>query len=148
MGGLTLSPLPAAAQPFPGALVQAMTFGNFAIVNNSAIHMLTINTNGTYTADPVFVINSPLPRAGEIRIETTSYNQPCSVTFNDGFLSKDGAMTQPLFTITDLVTATPCMTNPDGSVDIVIGATLRTDASGIHYPSGSYSGGFEMIFQF
>lgn len=150
LGGLALMATanPVFAQIFPGSIVQAMTFGRFAIVNNTSVHSLTINPNNTYTADAAFIINAPLPRTAEVRIETSVYNQPCNVSFNDGYLSKDGALVQPYFTITDLNIADPCMTNPDGSVDIVIGATLKTDASGIHYPSGNYSGGFEMIFQY
>lgn len=136
------------AQPYPGQILRPLQFGNFAIVDNSGLHALTININGTYNADPAFVIGSPVPQYAEIRLETPVYNHACNISFNDGYLSLNGAMTQPLFTVTDFTATTPCVTNPDGTILIRVGATIRTNGSGIAYYSGTYSGGFDMIFDY
>lgn len=148
LASFTVLSFSAAAQIFPGTILQALRFGNFAVINNNSAQSLTIHTNGTYTADPAFIMGSPPPQYGEILIETTAPNEACSIIFSDGTLSLNGAQIAPLFIITDQTLATPCMTNPDGSLDIRFGATLQTDASGLYYPSGSYSGEFEIILEF
>ncbi len=127
---------------------QDLTFGRFAITNNSAQHYLTIDPNGNVTADPAYVLTEPPTYSGAITLDQLLSSVPMSITFTDGTLSLNGLGSHPLFVVTDFTTNGPFVTTPAGTLDLRFGASLRSSGTGDVYENGPYSGTFDITFDY
>jgi hypothetical protein len=127
---------------------QDLTFGRFAITNNSAQHDLTIDPNGNVTADPAYVLTAPPTYSGAIILDQLLSSVPMSVTFTDGTMSVNGSGIPPLFLVTDFTTNGPFVTTPAGTLNVLFGATLRSSGTGDVYENGPYTGSFDITFDY
>lgn len=130
--------------PVSGALAQTalsesqpLTFGTWAVTNNSSSHSITVETNGSYTHSPDLLMITP-PQEGVYQIT----GLPSEAAIN----SVTVTMTQALefggsedFTMDDFDTIAP---NADinGETVITLGATAYTSGNSNPYSDGSYSG--------
>lgn len=127
---------------------QDLAFGLFSIRNNNAQHSLIVDINGNVSAAPAYILSTPGPQNGEIFLEGLTANVPFSVTFDNGTMSLDGLGNPPLFNIINFTTNGPFTTSPTGTLDILVGATLRSSGSMVNYPSGSYLGSYDITLDY
>lgn len=137
-----LPPHAGRAQPYPTIdTTQEMSFGRFAVRNNTAQHMIVIDPitgNGTY--DAALIEIDPVAR-GIYVMEGLPPNTPINLSFTDTFLVPSGG--GPNFSIRDYTHNSP-VSDGSGDATFLVGATLRTTGGGQHYNSDTYSGTFDL----
>ncbi|MBI2235143.1 MAG: DUF4402 domain-containing protein [Micavibrio aeruginosavorus] len=130
------------AQPYPTIdTSQAMSFGTFAVRNNTAQHMIVIDPitgNGTY--DAALLEIDPVQR-GIYVMEGLPPNTPITLIFTNATLTPSGP--GPSFSVSDFTDNSP-VSDAAGDATFLVGATLRTSGNGQHYNSDSYSGTFDL----
>lgn len=118
-------------------ITQPLSFGSFALRNNSAVRQMRITAQDVFTSDAAFVT---LVRPQRAVVNVSGFpartNLIVNVTFNN--LSSGVG---DLFTI-DTPTLFPnnLRTNNAGVLTFYVGATLRTSGTGSVYPNNTYSG--------
>lgn len=125
-----------------------LSFGMFGVRNNHAIYELTVDVNGAFTADPPIVSAAPFPTNGEIFLDGLDPNMPFNVTFDPGTLTLNGSGLQPYLYVVDFTTNGPFTTSASGTLLVLTGATLRTSGNMDPYPSGPYSGTYNITFDY
>ena len=134
-------------------VIQDLSFGTFAIRENTMPHSITINPDGSTTYDPDIISNVDANR-GEYQFT----DLPANVTFFVGLSfsnppSEGGLMIDnqtplsdgggPQFTITTLI-GEDLSTDNNGDGTLYVGGTLTTSGTGATYNSGSYTGQFDV----
>jgi hypothetical protein len=118
--------------------VQQLRFGTWSITNNSSVHSITVNTDGSYSADtPLLVMISP-PQEGIYSVD--------GLPPNTSFPSVDVTMTQPMtgtggpdFIVDDFTTFMPD-SNGAGETTLTLGATAKTSGTNQGYEDDTYEG--------
>ena len=138
--------------------VQALNFGTFAIIDNSAPHTIIISPNNVAAYDPSIVSGIEAERG-----HYTLTGMPTDVTFTlgvsisnpptDGGLMLDNQTSvtlggsEPFLLLNFTVnTANEMVTDSGGNATLYIGATLRTTGSGSIYTDGTYNGTYDITF--
>jgi|GEM_PF-3829642 len=127
--------------------VQPLSFGLFSLRDNDAAHdMAVAAADSSVVADLPYVLSTPVPLRGEYYIEGLPSNTEIFVTTADGGMTLGGGGGADTFVITDFTVdpGAPIMTNCIGQVFVNVGATMRTLGDTVSYPSGAYSGGFDL----
>ncbi|MAQ71230.1 MAG: hypothetical protein CL565_03450 [Alphaproteobacteria bacterium] len=119
---------------------QPLSFGTFAIVNNGSVSRLRVLNNGSYNADPAFMIISP-PQRGSYTVTGYPPNRRLTVTFTNTYLNGPGATT---FRLRNLGTVpnNNIRTNALGEASFFVVGTLESTGSGIVYSNGRHSGNY------
>lgn len=137
--------------------VRPLSFGTFAILNNSGAKTITVAPDNSTVYHPDIVADIPA-QSGHYTLE----EMPANVTFylgisvsnppGDGGLVLDNATSltggaQP-FTLTDFTVNAnnTVVTDGDGDADMYIGATLVTSGNGAAYTDGVYTGTYDITF--
>lgn len=130
------------AQPYPTIdTSQAMSFGTFAVRNNTAQHMIVIDPiTGNATYDAALLEIDPVQR-GIYVMEGLPPNTPIALIFTNATLSPSGG--GPSFSVSDFTDNSP-VSDAAGDATFLVGATLRTSGNGQHYNSDSYAGTFDL----
>lgn len=134
-------------------IVSPLTFGTFAVTANDAAYHLTISNDNVLSKDNVFVIGTVPPSAGEMVLENLPADTDITVMFDDGTLDPAGGGGAS-FTVSDFTISTnrspPVQFQTDGAgrLTLYYGATLRTSGDGQPYPSGNYSGSFDIVIDY
>lgn len=145
---LLLCATPSARAQTQYTVDQELSFGRMGIPSNLSAHELIVDINGNYTADPGIVLAAPFPTNADILLEGLTPNMPFNVTFSPGTLTLNGGGMQPYIFVTDFTTNGPFTTTAGGTLQVLIGATLRTSGNFDPYPSGPYSGTFNVTFDY
>ena len=118
---------------------QAISFGTFALSNNNAVYTSTVQTNGTTSSDPEYLIFSD---AVEGRWDLTNFPASTLLTINitSGDLTLNGAGSGEPFSVGSFdIFPSNTTTNASGALSIKIGAVLSTSGTGTMYADGSFS---------
>jgi hypothetical protein len=121
-------------------IIQNLSFGQFAVRNNDAVHTIIVETDNTVTVDPDLIAIIDAQR-GEYLLEVLPPSSVIGIAATAGTLS-DGA--GPTFSVTDYTFNDPVTTDGAGSVMLYLGATLSTDGTGNYYDTGNYTGSIEI----
>ena len=118
-------------------ITHPLSFGEFALRNNTAVRRMTISAKGVLTKDAAFVTLVP-PQRATVNVSgfPTKTNLIINVTFNS--LSSGSG---DLFTVvTPTIFPTNNKTDNSGNASFFVGATLRTSGGGGFYPNNTYNG--------
>lgn len=132
---------PAAAQTLTQD--RAMTFGDISITTNNAIREIELHPDGSYTADPGIYFYSDTPELGRYIIQG---QVPLTVmNINIDVSSTILGLGNPVFTLHNPFTV-PAVVTTDGlgNATFEIGATLRSNGSGINYSDANYNSVFSV----
>lgn len=133
--------------PFTGraatlTAIQDLGFGRFATVKNDAQYSMAVTIGDVVTNDPEIVYDQP-PHRGEYLLEGLTPDSAVIIDTVDGALTLNGGGGEA-FAVTDFTDNAP-VTDAGGTATLYIGATLKTSGTGVHYPSGPYSGTYTLI---
>ena len=115
-----------------------LSFGSFALMDNATPQTIVVTPAGGVTYGAKVVDGPTPPQAGEYLLEDLTPDTALVITIDDTTLNRVGGGS-PAFTISDYVTNNPT-TNAGGDATLLVGATLTTSGTGVHYESGSYTG--------
>ncbi len=119
-------------------VTQPLTFGEFALTDNSAPRSMSISALGVLSKDTQFVTIIP-PQEAIVDVSgfPTKTNLIINITFNN-LTSVDGGDS---FTIsTPNIRPNNPKTDNAGEITLRIGATLTTSGGGGFYPDSTYNG--------
>lgn len=122
---------------------RAMTFGDISITTNNAIREIELHPDGSYTADPGIYFYSDTPELGRYIIQGQT---PLTVmNINIDVSSTILGLGNPVFTLHNPFTV-PAVVTTDGlgNATFEIGATLRSNGSGINYSDANYNSVFSV----
>ena len=159
VAGILLAPKAYAQDIFEG---QALTFGRFAVVDNSAPRQIIVTTDDDVIYDTGIVGDPSNPgRRGEY----TLTGMPANVIFYLGVNipnppAEGGVVLEETVPLTGLGSEDftigsfkinsndQMVTDGNGDATLYIGATLTTSGSGTHYVSDTYDGEFTITFYY
>ena len=115
--------------------IQGISFGAFAILDNSAPRSITVAPNNNVTGDPNIAIATD-PTRGEYLLTNQDPSRALDISVSVGSLTLNdsGGHSMTVDTFTDNNPST----DVNGDATVYIGATLTTSGSGTVYNDGSY----------
>lgn len=132
--------LPGMAMAVPTlTIIDDITFGQFAVRNNDAVHTIVVDENNNFSHSAAGFVPVTDPQRGEFLLEDLPPNSPVTVSVADTSITLNGGGVGTAFSIRDY-TFTSITTDGAGNATFYMGATLRTSGTGQYYESGSYSG--------
>lgn len=115
-----------------------LDFGLLAVKSNLAVSTLLVAPSGAITfSGDILAIGGVL--RGEYRMTGFPPNTPLEVTLDDASLSAGGLGLPELLLVTDYDSPS-VVTDALGEAQVLLGATLKTNASGVMYVDAPYSG--------
>lgn len=120
-----------------------MTFGDISITTNNVVREIELHPDGSYTADPGIYFYSDTPELGRYIIQGQT---PLTVmNINIDVSSTILGLGNPVFTLHNPFTV-PAVVTTDGlgNATFEIGATLRSNGSGINYSDANYNSVFSV----
>jgi hypothetical protein len=144
---LMLLPLPALAFTHQGDELEPLTFGQGIITDNSAARSCTIPAGGTETCDAeITLLNAG--HYGVFRLSDYDPTITVEAHIDDSTLTASGGQVFDIkdFTFSPNISdsgGVPAQPDADGSLTLMIGATLRTRA-GVTYDSTTYRGTYTL----
>jgi hypothetical protein len=139
---LLLLSFPAAAQTLTQD--RELTFGHVVMSDNSAPRDIELHSNGSFTADPAYFFYDDEPQLGRYIITGQATNALMDITIDVAatVISTGGGAT---FTLVNPFTVpASVVTDGGGNATFEIGATLRSDGSGITFLDSNYAGNFSV----
>ena len=126
-------------------VIQALSFGEFVIKDNSAQYDLTINPDGTYTYDPAGFVMIQAPREGIYDID----GLPPSAIITSVVVTQIGPL-QNVGEDLEMVNYQTLNGNANGAgvAQVVVGATARTSGSGTAYIDQTYTGTLQVTLNY
>lgn len=115
--------------------IQAISFGAFAVLDNSAPRSITVAPNNNVTGDPNIAIATD-PTRGEYLLTNQDPNRALDISVSVGTLTLNDSGGHSM-TVDTFTTNNPS-TDGAGDATIYIGATLTTSGSGAVYSDGSF----------
>ena len=125
--------------------VQALTFGDGIVVDNSTQHEIVLSSDGSFTHDAEFIFGNIQPE-GIYPLVAAPQSAPMTVTIRlDQNIDGPG---QDFF-LDNFDIDAPATTDVAGGATIRVGARMRTSGNGIPYnPSTSFTGSFTVEVNF
>lgn len=125
--------------------VQEMSFGKFALKNNSSAHMLRVARTGGVTADSAYIVmDTPVP--AEYTLAGFTPSTPLTVSIPDSTLTAAG--TGDHFDLRDFTPTPGLTTDGAGGATLRFGASLYTSGSGTNYIDGAFSGDIDITVDY
>ena len=119
-------------------VITDLSFGSFGLMDNSTPQTIIVTPASGVTYG-IKVVDGPTPpEAGEYLLEGLTPDTLLDVSIDDMALSPGGGGS-PDFAIGSFTTNTPT-TDSSGNATLLVGATLTTSGTGVHYESDQYSG--------
>lgn len=115
--------------------LQPLNWGHAIVRQNNAQYGIVLQTNGSYIADPNFVIITP-PQVGIYEVTGLPLNVPISVMVSSGAITRPASAA---FYYENFLVDAPANSGP-GTVTLILGGTFRTSGSMFQYGAGDYSG--------
>ncbi len=121
--------------------IQPFDFGEWAITNNTALNYVTVSPNGSVSHSPSLININNTPEQGIYRVDGLP---PFSTinSINVTMLTPLSGGNQNLTMDNFQVTFTPV--NSSGETTINLGATARTNGSGMSYDDAVYTGTLQL----
>lgn len=118
-----------------------LTFGDISISSNNVQREIELHPDGSYTADPGIYFYSDTPELGRYIITGQVPLTVMNITID--MSSSILGLGDPVFTaITPFTVPAVVTTDGVGNATFEIGATLRSNGSGINYPDANYNAVF------
>ena len=119
---------------------QELSFGRFALSDNTAVHQLTISPSGASSYSPAF---KPILEGRQAVIRVTDFPpfSPVSIDIPDTTLTRNNSGVGNSFSITNF-TFSPedLVTDNNGEIVFELGATISTSGNGQMYTDDDYAG--------
>ncbi len=119
--------------------LQPFFFGDIIIVNNDSVHEYTVDISGNaVTSEHIFLMNEDQkPQPARFKLDSLPEFSEISVRVAETRL--EAGNSDNYFTLDNIETVVTYA--PEGSsIDITIGATLKTSGNGMSYAGDVYSG--------
>lgn len=139
-----LSISPAQAQVF--SRMQELSFGTFALRNNTGVHQLRITQAGVITANSNYARFTD-PVRGRYRMQGYPPSTVFTITIPNTTLSLNGLGAGELFNL-DLLHPATRTANGAGNATFFVGGSLTTSGSGTMYSDGNYQGDMDVTINY
>lgn len=116
--------------------ISAISFGTFAIMNNTAPRSLTVDPNNNVSGDPFIVVDID-PARGEYLLTNQDPNRALDISVTNGTLTLNDSGSGNSMTISAFTTNNPS-TDINGDATIYLGATLTTSGNSSGYSDGIF----------
>lgn len=122
---------------------QVLSFGTFALKNNSAAHAFIVHRDGSTTADPEYIEILP---AQEAIFSVTGCPPNTNVTINidNASMTLGGGGAGEAFTVDTYTLPPVTQTDGAGNLTFDVGATMTSSGTGTMYTDGGHSDQFDV----
>jgi len=126
--------------------VQALSFGEWLSYDNDGVYEITINTNGSYSADAEFVeISAPQEGIYDIEDGFTPFDPVASVNISQLSALTFGGGTFQMDTFQETHSAN---VDAGGVVRVTVGGTANTSGNSTPYVDGTFNGTLRIQINF
>ena len=142
--------LSSANQAFAGiTTIQALSFGEWIVKNNDAVHSITVNLSGpAFTFDSAgFIIINPTAQLGIYDLDGMPPNMAISSVVITQITPLSGP-SGPNFQMNSFQESNPGTTDGSGVARIRVGGTAQTSGSGVPYVDQTYTGTLQIQINF
>jgi hypothetical protein len=122
--------------------VQPLSFGTFALKNNSAVHTLRVSRTNVVTSDPAFIV-IVAPTRGEYNLAGFPASTAFTVSIPDESFGAGAT-----FTLDQFTPGVGLSFDSAGEANLRFGATLSTSGSGTMYTEGANDGTIDITINY
>lgn len=123
--------------------VQELSFGTFALKNNSSRHLLRVARTGGITSDSEYVVmTSPTP--AEYSLSGFTPSTSVTVTIPDTIITVGGGY----FDVESFTPTPGLVTDSSGNATLRFGASLYSSGVGSNYSDGTFTGSINITVNY
>lgn len=123
--------------------VQELSFGTFALKNNSSRHLLRVARTGGVTSDSEFIVMTA-PTPGEYTLSGFTPSTSVTVSIPDTVITVGGGY----FDVESFTPTPGLVTDASGNATLRFGASLYSSGIGSNYSDGTFTGNINITVNY